>query len=313
MTGAPLPGGADAVVPVEDTDVWGRDQNLPAPAVVAIRQAAAVGANVRPQGQDLGRGELALAAGTRLRPQEIGFLAMLGAAQVTVWRQVRVLILSTGDELAAAGGQLQPGQIFDANGQMLAAQVRHSGGQVVDVLVVPDQPEALVAALERGAAEADLILSSAGVSVGAFDFVRQAVLAAGVLDFWRVNMRPGKPLAFGRYREVPFIGLPGNPVSAFVGFEVFVRPALRRAMGCADCERPVVRAILREAVASDGRETYLRAKLERQAGQFYARLTGHQGSGNLHALVEANSLLVLASGVKSLPVGAECDAWLLDE
>jgi molybdopterin molybdotransferase len=156
-----------------------------------------------------------------------------------------------------------------------------------------------------------VIVSSAGVSVGAFDFVKDVVESHGSLDFWKVNMRPGKPLAFGAYRDTPFFGLPGNPVSAFVGFLVFVQPALEKLAGMSTVERPVQRVALAEPLESDGRESYLRAIVTRKNGAWVARLTGHQGSGNLLSLVQANALLIIPSGVKSLPLSAEVDAWLL--
>jgi molybdopterin molybdotransferase len=157
----------------------------------------------------------------------------------------------------------------------------------------------------------DLILSSAGVSVGAFDYVREVLESKGELDFWRVNMRPGKPIAVGRYRQIPFIGLPGNPVSAFVGFEVFVREAIGRLAGLATSVRPRIRVKLSEEVRSDGRESYLRALLQEHAGVMLAKLTGHQGSGNLLSLVQANALLIIPAGVKCVPAGQEVEAWRL--
>jgi molybdopterin molybdotransferase len=158
---------------------------------------------------------------------------------------------------------------------------------------------------------ADLIISSAGVSVGALDYIKEVVESNGKLDFWRVNMRPGKPLAFGEYRGVPFVGLPGNPVSAFVGFEVFARPAIGQLAGLKTVTRTAVRVRLAEAIESDGRESYLRAIIEEREGTLFAKLTGHQGSGNLLSLVQANALLIVPAGVKSLPIGGQADAWIL--
>ena len=160
--------------------------------------------------------------------------------------------------------------------------------------------------------KADVIISSAGVSVGAFDYVKSVVEADGKLDFWKVNMRPGKPLAFGKYHGIPFFGLPGNPVSAFVGFEVFVRPALQKLCGQAARAHPTQKAWLAEAVESDGRESYLRAIVTEEQGRLTARLTGHQGSGNLLSLVQANALLIVPSGVKSLPASSEVQIWLIE-
>ena len=227
MTGAPLPSGAEAVIPVEETDIGIRRPGQAAPEEVRIYHAAKSGEYVRPRGQDVRAGELVLQARTYLRAQEVGFLAMLGEARVNVIRQPRVGLISTGDELVPVHDQLEPGKIHDSNAYILAALVKKYGGKPLNLGIAADREEAVRAMLEQACqAEVDLILSSAGVSVGAFDFVRQVVEEQGELSFWRVNMRPGKPLAFGHYRERPFIGLPGNPVSSYVAFEVFVRPAL---------------------------------------------------------------------------------------
>ena len=314
MTGAVVPEGADAVVPVENTDFNQRQPGIPAPEQVQIYQPAAVGENVRPKGQDVSTGELVMRAGSRLRPQDLGFLSMLGVAMVPVYAKPRVAIFSTGDELVDVDQPLEPGKIHDANTATLLALVSETGAVPVNLGIVRDREEEVSECLERAARlGVDLILSSAGVSVGAFDFVRTVVEKQGSLDFWRVNMRPGKPLAFGAYHRIPFIGLPGNPVSAFVGFEVFVRPALLKMSGLESIVRSSLPAALLEPVESDGRESYLRAIVERQDERLAARLTGHQGSGNLRSLVQANALLIIPAGVKSLPAGAEVQAWLLGD
>jgi molybdopterin molybdotransferase len=238
---------------------------------------------------------------------------MLGEAEVRVHRTPRVAVFSTGDELLPAGLPLSPGKIYDSNTYTLVSLVERYGGRPVNLGIVPDREEAVRESLDRAAREqVDLIVSSAGVSVGAFDFVRTVVEGEGHLSFWRVNMRPGKPLVFGDYRSIPFFGLPGNPVSAFVGFEVFVRPALMKMSGLGDWSRPAQPVELEEAVESDGRESYLRGVVSHHDGRWVAHLTGHQGSGNLRSLVQANALLLIPSGVKSLPVGARVNAWLLD-
>jgi molybdopterin molybdotransferase len=316
MTGAPLLGGADAVVPVEDTDHHGRGDHpgSTAPSQVRIYQPVDAGAFIRPRGQDVGAGEVVLKSNVRLRPQDIGLLAMLGCSDVKVFRKPRVVMLSTGDELLPIEEPLSPGKIHDSNAYTLAAAIAKEGGEAIYLGIARDEEETVQRIIEKAIEfEADLILSSAGVSVGAFDFVRQVVEKNGRLEFWRVNMRPGKPLAFGAYRGIPFIGLPGNPVSAFVGYEVFVRPAIRKLSGLPGVHRPTVSVRLREAVESDGRESYLRAIVDFQDGHYFATLTGHQGSGNLLSLVQANALLIIPSGVKSLPAKAEVGAWLLGE
>ena len=319
MTGAPLPEGADAVVPVEDTDFNNRQAGVAAPDQVQIFVSADPGQYVRPRGQDVHTGELVMKSRRRLNAAEVGFLAMLGMKDIPVFRRPRVGLFSSGDELLASGEPLKPGKIYESNSYTLAALIQEWGGEALHLGIAADEAEAVQRLLDRAVEEkVDLILSSAGVSVGAFDFVRSVVEAHGSLSFWRVNMRPGKPLAFGNYRGIPFAGLPGNPVSAFVSFQVFIRPALQKMAGEISVERQTIRVQLAEPVESDGRESYLRAIVTPQKQpsgerQWQARLTGHQGSGNLRSLVQANALLIVPSGVKSLPAGAETDAWILND
>ncbi|MCK4976422.1 MAG: molybdopterin molybdotransferase MoeA [Anaerolineales bacterium] len=314
MTGAPIPDGADSVVPVEDTDFNQRQPGTPAPKQVAIYQPIKAGGNLRPIGQDVHRGEVLLDRGQRLRPQDVGLCAMIGVDQVPVHRKPIVTVLSTGDELLTVGAPVTPGKIYDSNIYTLISLVEKYGGQPLNLGIVPDREKAVKICLEMAVSKrADLILSSAGVSVGAYDFVKSVVEKNGNLQFWRVNMRPGKPLAFGDYQGIPFIGLPGNPVSAFVGFEVFVRPAINKSVGLPVLDRATRKVHLLEAIESDGRESFLRAVVINQNGNWFAHLTGHQGSGNLRSLVQANALLLVPSGVKSLPIGAQVDAWLLDD
>jgi len=312
MTGAQIPKGADAVIPVEDTDFNDRESGSPLPETVSFSRAVKAGENIRPRGTDLHAGDVALLKGRELRPQDLGLLAMLGIANVEVYRKPRIALMSSGDELIQVDAPLEPGKIHDSNSHSLAALIESAGAQVVRLGVATDKREAVEALLEKAAREnVDLILSSAGVSVGAFDFVKDAIESNGRMDFWRVNMRPGKPLAFGEYRGVRFIGLPGNPVSAFVGFEVFVRDVLGRLGGRLNGGRQKVRARCVDDIESDGRESYLRAIVEEADGVLGAKLTGHQGSGNLLSLVQANALLIIPAGVKCLPAGQEADVWLL--
>jgi len=314
MTGAPLPAGADAVIPVEETDIESLQTGAAAPLRVKIYRSAAIGENVRPRGQDARAGEVLLEKGRLLRAREIGLLAMVGVSQVLVYRKPKVAVLSTGNELTPVGQPLQPGKIYDSNSHVLAVLISRFHGEALFKGVVPDNEEAIQACLDESVAEgADLILSSGGVSVGAFDYVRSVVEKFGHLTIWRVNMRPGKPIAFGSYRGVPFIGLPGNPVSAFVGFEVFVRPVLAKMSGMSAWCRRTHRVKTLDELTSDGRESYLRAFVWQEQDEWKARLVGHQGSGNLRSLVEANALLLVPSGVKSLPIGSEVTAWLLEE
>lgn len=316
MTGAPLPDGADAVVPVEDTDHFRREMGSETqiPRRVSVHRSVDRGAYVRPKAQDVRLGEVILSQNIRLRPQDVGFLAMLGIPEVPVYRRPRIGLLSTGDELLPVEEPLQPGKIHDSNAYTLSALVDRDGGEAIKLGIAPDRERAVREILDRSIdLGADFILSSAGVSVGAFDFVKRVVEQQGQLNFWRVNMRPGKPLTFGSYRGIPFIGLPGNPVSAFVGYEVFVRPALLKMSGLPDQPRPSIKVKLLQPIESDGRESYLRAIVKFDDDQWSARLTGHQGSGNLRSLVQANALLIIPAGVKSLPAGAEADCWLLGD
>ncbi|MCC7361616.1 MAG: molybdopterin molybdotransferase MoeA [Anaerolineales bacterium] len=314
MTGAALPSGADAVVPVEDTDDRRERPGEPPPARVTINTAPVAGANVRPVGQDLRAGQPVLAAGAPLGPSALGLLAALGYAQVPVYRRPSVAVFSTGDELRPVDVPLGPGQIHDTNGYTLAAAIEQYGGQALRLGIVGDQlaavRAALLAAKEHGA---DLILSSAGVSVGAYDVVKAAIELDGVLNFWRVRMRPGKPLAFGHVHGVPYFGLPGNPVSALMTFEVFARPALLKLAGRRHWDKLAVHAALADPLESDGRETYLRVVVARWPGGGYvARTAGNQGSAVLSALARANGLLILPEGVTRAQPGDQFTVWLLD-
>lgn len=309
MTGAPLPPGADAVIPVEETDFIERGANIPAPAQVTITRQTKSGENVRPRGSDVRAGQTVLVKGHQLRAQDLGLLAMLGIASVPVFNIPRVALLSSGDELLPVESTLTEGKIHDSNSYTLSAQIEESGAQVVRLGVAADERAAVENLLNMAAeSSADLIVTSAGVSVGAFDFIKEVVESRGSLNFWRVNMRPGKPLVFGEYRGISLLGLPGNPVSAFVTFEVFVRPAIEKLSGLEPRPRRRTTVRLAEAVESDGRESYLRAVVGEDGS---ARLTGHQGSGNLFSLVQANALLIIPAEVKSRPAGQEVEAWLL--
>lgn len=312
MTGAPIPRAADAVIMVEDTDFFGRQTDTAPPSQIGAFRSVAAGENVRRRGMDVRRGHAVFAAGHRLRPQDLGLLAMLNVSRVPVFRRPRVALLSSGDELVAVDRALKPGKIRDSNSYILKSLISEAGCAVLALGIAADKEDAIEERLERAVfRQADVIVSSAGVSVGALDLIRKVVEAHGGLDFWKVNVRPGKPLAVGAYRGIPFIGLPGNPVSAFVGFKLFVRPALARLAGLKAPVDLTARARLTERVESDGRESYLRSIVEEHDGEYYVKLTGHQGSGNLLSLVEANALLIVPAGVKSLAVGERVAVWLL--
>ncbi len=313
MTGAAVPPGADSVVMVEDTDFNIRIPGAPAPESVSVLKSLQPGENIRHHGDDLHANDKVLSAGTRLRAQEIGLLAMLGLANISVYRRPKMALLSSGDELIPVENPLTPGKIHDANSYFLSALAEACGVDLIQLGVAADIEADVQIKMERAVAEkADVIVSSAGVSVGAFDYIKSIVEANGRLDFWKVDMRPGKPLAFGNYQGIPFFGLPGNPVSAFVGFQIFVRPALEKLAGMILKTPLHQKARLIEPVEFDGRESYLRANVTEENGQLVARLTGHQGSGNIFSLVQANALLIVPSGVKSLPANSDIDIWLIE-
>jgi molybdopterin molybdotransferase len=269
---------------------------------------------VRFPGEDIEAGQEVLAAGHILRPQEIGVLASLGVSHVPVIRRPRVGVLATGDELIAVEEPLRPGKIRNSNGYTQEAQIRALGAVPVPLGIARDTAadvrEKLALGLED---QVDLFVSSAGVSVGAYDVVKSVLEAEGNIGFWRVRMRPGKPLAFGSYRGVPYLGLPGNPVSALVSFERFARPAILKMAGHSSLERPRIMVTLEEDLSSDGRETYTRAVVRRNEGGVYvARLTGRQGSHIMTSLVQANALVIIPEGVRQIPVGAQLEAMMID-
>ena len=288
FTGAPLPQGADAVVPQEDVAASG-DR-------VTIRGRIAPGAYVRPAGEDVRAGDVVVKPGGVLGAAEVGLLATLGYAQVRVYRRPRVAILSTGNELADLGTQPGQAQIPNTNTYSLMAQVIEAGGEPVNLGVAPDQLDAITERVYWGLASADALVTSAGVSVGELDLVREALEQSGAeLHLWQVSMRPGKPITFGTRGDRPVFGLPGNPVSAMVTFELFVRPALRRLGGADVIDRPRLRALALEPIANPGsRRGYLRVTLTAGAHGYGARLTGDQGSAILRSMVLADGLAVVA-------------------
>ncbi len=317
MTGAMLPDGADAVVPVEDTTSapahFPTSEYPPLPARVSIFRAVQPGDHVRRAGEDVQKGQLLLTQGRRLQPQDLGILAAIGFARVSVFRKPQVALFSTGNELAQPGELLAPGKIYDSNQYVLAAMIERAGADVLRLGAIADDPEKISSMLDYAVNQAvDLIVTSAGVSVGAFDYVRQVIETRGSLNFWKVNMRPGKPLAFGSYAGIPLIGLPGNPVSAYVGCHAFVLPAVAYLAGQTPTRSERRTAFLGESITSDGRESYLRVVVQQVGNKLVAHLTGHQGSGNLFSLVQANALLIVPSGVKSLPLDSEVTIWFLD-
>jgi molybdopterin molybdotransferase len=300
MTGAPVPPGADAVVEVEATDGG--------VSSVAVRAARPVGRHVRRAGEDIEVGDPALAAGTVLGATQIGLLAALGHGAVPVRPALRVLVLSTGSELVAAGRPLRPGQIYESNSPMLAAAIDASGARAEVIPFVRDDGAGFHAALDARLAEVDVIVTSGGVSAGAYEVVKEALVDEDV-EFARVAMQPGMPQGAGRYRGVPIVTFPGNPVSALVSFEVFLRPALRTAMGYPDPQRPVVTARLATAIdSSPGRRQFRRGRLDRGHGT--VAVVGPPGSHFLHSLADADCLFDVGADVTHLDAGTEVEVWL---
>lgn len=272
------------------------------------------GKNIRAAGEDVRAGEVVLAQGTVLQPAAIGMLAALGRTHVTVHRRPRVAILSTGDEVIDAADPWQPGKIYDANGYSNAAQVLRYGGIPVRLGIARDMVDDLTAKIRAGLEQgADLFLTSGGVSVGDFDVVKTVLAAEGEIAFWRVRMKPGKPLAFGTIRSVPLLGLPGNPVSAMVSFELFARPAILTMLGKTRLARPTIDAILVDEIKrKDNRRHYVRVILEERDGQILARLTGDQGSGILLSMVRADGLAIIPEDEDHLPAMTAVKVMLLD-
>lgn len=312
MTGAMLPDGADAVIPVEDTDEDWRSAERTLPETVTVYRTVGAGDYVRPAGDDVVAGDVIVRKGHLVRPQEISVLASLGVANMPVVRRPLVGILATGDELVEPDRPLGAGQIRNSNGYAQAAQVIQMGGIPLQLGIGRDTEadvrEKLQAGLDAGV---DLFVSSAGVSVGAFDVVKTVLDADGDVDFWRVKMRPGKPLAFGTYQGVPYLGLPGNPVSSMVSFFRFGRPAIRKMMGFDSAGYRTVTVTLLDEMKSDGRETYARMIVEEGDLGWTARTTGKQGSHIITSLVDANALVVMPEGVKVVAAGEKLTAYLL--
>jgi molybdopterin molybdotransferase len=317
MTGAPMPEGADAVVPYEDTSDFDRpkDERLVAPAdEIMVRSAVEARDHVRPAGEDIYVGEQVLAPGRAIRAQEIGVLASLGHESVSVHRRPRVAILATGDELLEVHEPLQPGKIRNSNEYTNAALVRRTGGIPIRLGIARDTRADLTNKIRSGlGAGADLFLTSGGVSVGDYDVVKDVLGSEGEMQFWQVRMKPGKPLAFGLLEGgVPLIGLPGNPVSAMVSFEQFARPAILRMLGHTNLAKPQVQAVLEESVTNSGRRGFIRVIVSQRGGRYHARTTGEQGSGVLTSMSNANGLAIVPEGTYQVEAGSEVVVQMLD-
>ena len=307
MTGAMLPQGADAIVKVEDTD--GGTES------VEIREGVVVGTSVRPAGEDVRAGAVILQAGSVIDARRVGLLAATGHGDVLVRPRPRVAVVSTGAELVAPGGRLEPGQIHDSNSHMLEAALSECGAVTTHRLTIGDDGSEVIRVVEQLAEQVDAILTSGGVSMGAYDVVKEALRGRGTVDFVQVRMQPGKPQGFGTVgeRDVPLFALPGNPVSAYVSFEVFVRPALRTMMGLLPAGRPALKTRLMHQLRSPaGRIQIARAVAAQDASGWHADPVWGQASHFIADLSRANALLVIPAEVTELAAGDEVEMWLLD-
>ncbi len=324
MTGAPIPRGADCVVRFEDTDEAqrrGSSTGQQLPAEIGILVEAAAGLNIRRAGEDITTGSIVLRKGVVIRPSEVGVLASLGLNTVTVIRRPVVAILATGDELVDINQPLPAGKIYNSNTYSVAALVTRYGGIPKILGIALDSEDSLVAGLRRGL-EADMLITIGGVSAGDYDVVKDVLAKEGEIAFWTVQMKPGKPLAFGTIkgmsgagvaRNIPHLGLPGNPVSAMVTFELFARPAILKMMGKKNLAKPTVDAVIENRmVNSDGRRILARATVEKRGGQYFARLTGPQGSGILTSMTSANGLVIVPEDKAEVEAGDVVQVMMLD-
>jgi molybdopterin molybdotransferase len=320
MTGAPLPEGADAVVRFEDTDEVNRKSSGGELSQIGILCQAKKGLNVRGKGEDIAKGDLILKKGRVLRPQEIGVLASLGRSTALVIRRPIVAILATGDELIGVDQPLAPGKIHDSNTYTIAAEVSRYGGIPKILGIGRDSVRSLTNKIGEGL-DADMLITSGGVSKGDYDIVKDVLAEHGEVGFWTVCMKPGKPLAFGvikktergREKKVPHLGLPGNPVSSMVTFEQFARPAILKMIGKKILAKPVIRAIIEDDVVdTDGRRLFARVSVARRGGQYYASVTGPQGSGILTSMAKANGLAVIPENSKGVKAGDLVEVQMLD-
>ena len=327
LTGAPMPAGADSVVPYEETDGkgfggWSGEEGAHAAAAErAVRVFAAVehGENVRFKGEVQRGGEIVVRAGSVIRPGEVAVLATFGKPEVWVYRRPRVAILSTGDELVTAAERPGPGQIRDGNAPALAALARQYGAQPIQLPIARDDPQEVRAALLGAVdAKADLIVTSGGVSMGDHDVVKHVLRTEGSVDFWSIDLRPGKPLAFGRLRGVPFLGLPGNPVSSLVTFELFARPAILKLGGHRRLHKVELLATALEPIRnSSGRENFMRGIVERRVEaegepEWTVRLTGEQASNFITSMASANALVRVPKTTRLVSPGEKVRVLMLD-
>jgi molybdopterin molybdotransferase len=305
MTGAPIPKGADTVVPVEET----KQED----GFVLIFKATALDENIRKSGEDVKKGDRVISKGDAIRPAEVGMLASIGRSFVSVYQRPLVAILCTGDELVDVDGELDEVKIISSNSYTLAAQVKDCGAIPVQLGIAKDRKEEIEEKLYQGM-RADILISSAGVSVGDYDFVKDVMKKLGMeMVFWKVAMRPGQPLAFGTIGGKPVFGLPGNPVSSMISFEQFVRPSLLKMMGHRKLFRPVIEAILKEEIKKIlGRRYFIRGSVSIEKDQSFVTTTGEQGSGILRSMVRANGLIVIPEDQERVRAGDKVKVQLLD-
>jgi molybdopterin molybdotransferase len=317
MTGAPIPKGADAIVRFEDTDQSERKDA----SEVGILVEAKLGQEIRRAGEDIAKGALVLEKGTLIRPAEVGVLASLGRSSVKVIRRPIVAILATGDEVVDITQSLPQGKIYNSNSYSLAALVMRYGGIPRILGIASDVENSLINRLHLGF-DADMLVTSGGVSLGDYDIVRDVLAKEGEIVFWRVRQKPGKPLAFGMIRalaegggvkKIPLFGLAGNPVSAMINFELFARPAMLKMMGHKKLDKPVIEAIMEEPIKnSDGRRIFARAVVQKRDGKYFARLTGPQGSGILTSMTLANGLVIVSEDRPGVKKGDSVPVIMLD-
>lgn len=317
MTGASIPEGADVVVPFEDTDEANSERSSVARSEISIYSELPAGTNIRRSGEDINEGEMVMQKGKILRPADLGVLASLGQVVIPVIRRPVVAILSTGNEVVDINQPLPPGKIYNSNTYSIAAQVMTYGGIPKPLGIAPDDKGQLTAALRQGL-DSDLLITSGGVSKGDYDIVKDVLETEGDISFWTVRIKPGKPLAFGTLkndngRNVPHLGLPGNPVSSMIIFEVFARPAILKMLGRKNWVRPVIKATIEDSIVNvDGRRIFARAIVRKQKDKYFARLTGAQGSGILTSMVKANGLAIVPETTKEVKSGSVIDVIILD-
>jgi molybdopterin molybdotransferase len=316
MTGAPLPEGADTVVQFEDTDELDRRSSLGSLSQIGILCEVKKGLNVRPRGEDITKGTLALKKGTILRPAEIGVLASLGHSIASVIRRPAISILGTGDELVDIEQPLSPGKIHNSNTYTIAAEVLRYGGIPKILGIGRDSIESLNNKIDKSLTS-DMLITSGGVSLGDYDMVKDVLAKRGEIALWTICMKPGKPSAFGVIKsgekKLPHLGLPGNPVSAMITFEQFARPAILKMMGKKDFVKPTIEAIVDEAVENtDGRRIYARVIVTKIGDEYHARLTGPQGSGILSSMARANGLAIIPENTSGVTAGDRVLVQMLD-